>query len=96
MTLKHTRNITIFTIVALFTVVSFGLSNVYAEESTGYKMVGDITPVLTFQFRDGTETYEFPVFTMNENFADNSGVSFSVEGTVSKSPSNSWIQLCKL
>ncbi len=49
-------------------------------------MVGDITPVLTFQFRDGTETYEFPVFTMNENFADDSGVSFSVEGTVSKSP----------
>lgn len=86
MTLKHTQNITIFTIIALFTVVSFGFSNVSAEDSTGYKMVGDITTVLTFQFRDGTETYEFPVFTMNENLADNSGVSFSVEGTVSKSP----------
>ncbi len=86
MTLKHTRNITIFTIVALFTVVSFGLSNAYAEESTGYNMVGDVTPVLTFTFRDGVEAYEFPVFEMGENFATNSGVSFSVEGTVTNSP----------
>lgn len=49
-------------------------------------MIGDITPVLTFTFRDGIETYEFPVFEMGENFADNSGVSFSVEGTVINSP----------
>lgn len=86
MTLKNEKNIVLLSIVALFTVVSFGLSNVYAEESTGYKMIDDVTPVLTFQFRDGTETYEFPVFKMNENFVSNSGVSFSVEGTVSKSP----------
>jgi hypothetical protein len=70
----------------LFTVVSFGLSNVSAEESTGYNMVGDVTPVLTFTFRDGVEAYEFPVFEMGENFATNSGVSFSVEGTVTNSP----------
>ena len=86
MTLKNVQNIAIFTIIALFTVVSFGLSNAYAEESTGYNMVGDVTPVLTFTFRDGVEAYEFPVFEMGENFATNSGVSFSVEGTVTNSP----------
>lgn len=86
MTYKNAKTIAIFSIIALFTVTSYGLSNVYAEESEGYKMIGDITPVLTFTFRDGIETYEFPVFEMGENFADNSGVSFSVEGTVAHAP----------
>ncbi|MGV7225573.1 MAG: hypothetical protein ACQ9CV_01450 [Nitrosopumilus sp.] len=87
MTYNNARNIAIFSIVALFTASSFGISNVYAEESEReYKMVGDVQPVLTFEFRDGTETYEFPVFEMGENFAENSGVSFSVEGTVTNSP----------
>ena len=86
MTYKNTKNIAIFSIVALFAVMSFGFSNAYAEEHVEYTMIGDVTPVLTFQFREGTETHEFPVFKMGENFADNSGVSFSVEGTVTHSP----------
>ncbi len=86
MTCKNTKNIAIFSIIASFIIVSFGFSDVYAEESEGYKMIGDVTPVLTFTFRDGVETYEFPVFEMGENFADNSGTSFSVEGTVTNSP----------
>jgi hypothetical protein len=86
MTYNNAKNITIFSIVALFAVTSFGVSNVHAEETEGYKMVGDVQPVLTFTFREGVETYEFPVFKMGENFADNSGVSFSVEGTVTDSP----------
>ena len=86
MTCKNIKNIAIFSITVLFTITSFGFSNVYAEESEGYKMIGDVTPVLTFTFRDGVETYEFPVFEMGENFADNSGTSFSVEGTVTDSP----------
>ena len=86
MTNKSTKNIAIFSIVVLFTVTSFGLSNAYAEESEGYNMVGDIMPVLTFTFRDGIETLEFPVFKMGENFIDDSGVSFSVEGSVTNSP----------
>ena len=85
MTYKKT-NIAIFSIVALFTVTSLGLSNAYAEESREYKMAGDVTPVLTFTFRDGIETHSFPVFNMGENFVSDSGVSFSVEGTVSNSP----------
>jgi hypothetical protein len=87
MTYDNAKNIAIFSIAALFAVNSFGLSNIYAEESEReYKMIGDIQPVLTFTFRDGVETYEFPVFEMGENFVDNSGVSFSVEGTVTDSP----------
>ena len=81
MTNKNTKNIAIFSIVALFTVTSFVLSNAYAEESNDYNMVGDVMPVLTFTFRDGIETHEFPVFKMGENFIDDSGVSFLVEGT---------------
>ena len=64
------------------TLVTF--PNVLAEED--YNMVGGISPVLTFTFRDGVETHTFPVFNMGENFVKNSGVSFSVEGTVSNSP----------
>ena len=75
-----------FSIVALLSLSSVGFSNVFAEENREYKVIGDVAPVLTFMFRDGVETYEFPVFEMNENFADNSGVSFSVEGTVGNSP----------
>jgi len=86
MTCKNTKNIAIFSIVVLFTITSFGFTNAHAEESEGYNMIGDVTPVLTFTFRDGVETYEFPVFEMGENFADNSGVSFSVEGSVTNSP----------
>jgi len=86
MTYNNAKNIAIFSIVVLFTVVSFGFTNVYAEENEGYKMIGDVTPTLTFTFRDGVETHSFPVFKMGENFADNSGVSFSVEGTVTNSP----------
>ena len=86
MTYKNVKNIAIFSIVALFALGSFELSNASAEESREYKMIGDITPVLTFTFRDGVETHSFPVFEMGENFADNSGTSFSVEGTVANSP----------
>ena len=79
MTYNNAKNITIFSIVVLFTVTSFGISNVYAEESEReYKMIGDVQPVPSSTFRDGIETYEFPVFEMGENFADNSGDSLSV------------------
>ena len=66
------KNITIFSIVALFTLISFGVSNAHAEESRAYKIAGDVTPVLTF--RDGVETHEFPVFAMGENLVDNNGM----------------------
>jgi hypothetical protein len=86
MTYKNVKNITIPSIVAILFVTMISISDVYAEESREYNVIGDITPILTFTFRDGIETYEFPVFEMGENFADNSGTSFSVEGTVTHSP----------
>ena len=72
--------------ILAFSLTSIGASNVFAEEEREYKMVGDVSSVLTFTFRDGIETYEFPVFKMGENFVSNSGVTFSVEGTVVNSP----------
>ena len=86
MTFKNVKNIAIFSIVALIAVTSYGLSEAIAEESTGYKMVGDVQPVLTFTFREGVETYHFPVFEMGENLVDDSGVSFSVEGSITHAP----------
>ncbi|NNM02846.1 MAG: hypothetical protein HKP26_04680, partial [Nitrosopumilus sp.] len=86
MTFKNTKNIALFGIVALFALASIGVSNVHAEENREYKIVGDVQPVLTFTFRDGVETYEFPVFEMGESFSDNSGTTFSVEGTVTDAP----------
>jgi hypothetical protein len=86
MTYKNAQNITLFSIVTLLALFTVNNSNVYAEEDRGYKIIGDITPVLTFTFRDGIETHEFPVFTMGENLVNDSGVSFSVEGTVTNSP----------
>ncbi len=72
--------------VMLF-ITSANSSQVFAEEEqTQYNMVGDIIPTLTFMFRDGIETHEFPIFEMSENFVANSGTSFSVEGTITNSP----------
>jgi len=86
MTYKNAQNIVLFSIVTMLALFSVGISNVFAEENDSYNMIGDVTPVLTFVFRDGIETHEFPVFEMTENLADNNGVSFSVEGVVTKSP----------
>ena len=83
MTFKTKQNIAMFSIISSILMLTFSTSNAYAEE---YTMVGDVTPILTFTFRDGIETHSFPVFNMGESFIDNSGVSFSVEGTVTKSP----------
>ena len=76
----------LFSIVVAFTIIgTFGISNAFAYDN-GYKMIDDVTPVLTFTFRDGVETHSFPVFDMGENFVDDDGVSFYVEGNVEKSP----------
>ena len=86
MTNKNIRNIGLLSTFVILSSLAFGNTNVFAEESSGYKMVGDVIPVLTFTFRDGIETHEFPVFEMGENFVTNSGATFSVEGTVNNSP----------
>jgi len=84
--MKNAKYVVMFSLIALISASLTNFSTVFAEESEGYNMVGDITPVLTFAFRDGIEVHEFPVFSMTENLADNNGVSFSVEGSVTESP----------
>lgn len=86
MTFTNVQNIAMFSIIATIAFVTLTTSNVYAEEEREYKMVAGITPELTFTFRDGVEVYSFPVFNMGENLVSDSGVSFSVQGTVAKSP----------
>ena len=86
MTCKKIHKFQVLGSIIAISVIIFGISNAYAEESSEYQMIGDVSPVLTFTFRDGVETYEFPVFKMGENLISNSGATFSVEGTVTNSP----------
>ncbi len=92
MTCKNIKNIMVFSFIALFTIIPFGVSNVYAEEakaieeSTKYKMADDIEAILTFTFRDGVEIHNFPIFKMGEDFVDNSGISFEIEGVLNDAP----------
>jgi len=63
---------------------SQGLLNVaYAEE---YDFVAGIQNEVTFYFRDGIETVNFPVFSTTSNFVSNIGSSFEVEGVVGNNP----------
>ena len=87
MTCKNTKNIAIFSIIALFTLITFSNSNAFAEEgNTKYKMADDLEAILTFTFRDGVEVHNFPVFKMGEDFVANSGISFEVQGILSSAP----------
>lgn len=84
MTNSNIKNIAALTAITVL-VLSISLTSAYAEENR-YKMVDDIMPVLTFTFRDGVETHEFPVFDMDENLVDNRGSTFTVEGVLTKAP----------
>ena len=56
-------------------------------EEAGYMYAGGITPVVTFEFRDGTEVHEFPVFAMGDGFIANTGSpSFTLAGIVGEAP----------
>lgn len=85
MTIKYVQKVALLSIISAITLFSFGLDDSFADTNIEYKMLGGI-PELKFTFRDGVETYVFPVFTMNENFVSDSGVSFSVQGIVQNSP----------
>lgn len=52
-----------------------------------YLYVNDITPILTFEFKDGTEVHEFPVFKMNDDFVENNGSpGFTIMGVIGEAP----------
>ena len=86
MTTKNILLMTTMILSGVFFVTSDPVQIFAEEEQKQYDMAGDVVPTLTFMFRDGIETHEFPVFSMGENFVANSGTSFFVEGTVTNSP----------
>lgn len=86
MTCNRKSNIaTIASIAVLFT-ISIGTTNIYADEAKGYSIADNTRAIVTFDFRDGQETHEFPVFSMTSNFASNSGTTFEVQGVVDDGP----------
>jgi hypothetical protein len=52
----------------------------------GFLQAENVTSNLTFTFRDGIETHEFPVFKTTSDHAENKGTSFQVQGVVSDTP----------
>ena len=52
----------------------------------GYLQAENVTSNLTFTYRDGVETHEFPVFKTSADFAENKGTSFQVQGIISDTP----------
>jgi len=85
----NTKNVILTTtlgVIAALAIASMeGLPNSFAEEG-GYKMAENVQANFTFTFRDGIETYQFPVFKMTSDFVSNDGTTFEIEGIVGKSP----------
>ncbi len=79
-----TATLSLFAILSVSTIPNFDASA--EEERTGYKMVEDVKSVMTFTFRDGVETHEFPVYTMTTDFVSNVGTTFNVQGVVGDAP----------
>ena len=69
---------------SLLLLASLGSSNmVFAEE---YDFVAGIHNEVTFHFRDGVETVDFPVFSTTSDLVSNVGTSFKLEGVIDESP----------
>ena len=79
-------------LTCLLMLLVFGISSmiefdkVYAEENEGYKMAENVQANFTFTYRDGIESYQFPVFKTTTDFVANHGTFFEVEGIIGKSP----------
>jgi len=85
-----TKNIlltTTLSLIAILSIASIPNFEVFAEEEqTGYKIAEDVKAILTFTFRDGVETHEFPVFSMTTDYVTNEGTFFEVNGVVGNAP----------
>ena len=84
---KSFQNFSILTsIVTLSVLVVFSqgmLDTAHAEE---YDFVAGIHNEVTFHFRNGIETVNFPVFSTTSDIVSNIGSSFEVEGVVGNNP----------
>jgi len=59
----------------------------YPKNTDSYKRVDDIQTIFYFEYKDGVEILEFPVFRMSNNYINkNVSPTFSVEGVVGDSP----------
>lgn len=79
--------ITALSMIAVLSIASFSVlqQNVFAEPA--YKYADDVGVITTFTFRDGVETYKYPIFVMIDDFVANSGSpSFRLQGTVEPAP----------
>ncbi|MFZ8921696.1 MAG: hypothetical protein ACO3K2_04240 [Nitrosopumilaceae archaeon] len=83
---KNARMTSLFCMFTVLVMMSFaGTQNSFAEEND-YKMAENTQANFTFNFRDGVETHQFPVFKMTSDFVSNDGTTFEVEGVIGKSP----------
>jgi len=81
---KMTLMLGVFTVFVISSLA--GLPNSFAEEDEKYNMAENVYANFTFNFRDGVETHQFPVFKMTSDFISNDGTTFEIEGIVGKSP----------
>ena len=59
----------------------------YPKNTDSYKRIDDIQTIFYFEYKDGVEILEFPVFRMLNNYANkNVSPTFSVEGVVGEAP----------
>ncbi|MFB5608092.1 MAG: hypothetical protein ACE5RI_08175 [Candidatus Nitrosomaritimum yanchengensis] len=86
MTTKNAMATTLFGLIALLAISSIIEMNPAFADGDGYKMVENVHANFTFQFRDGIETHQFPVYRMTSDFVANDGTTFEVEGIIGNSP----------
>ena len=86
MTCIRKLNIGIIASLTVIFVISIGTTDTYADDTKEYLIADNTRAIVTFDFRDGQETHEFPVFSMTSNFASNSGTTFEVQGVVDDGP----------
>ena len=87
MSTQNAKMTTTLGVIAVIAIASMtGLTQAFAEGETKYKMADDVQAIFTFEFKDGLEVTEFPVFKMSEGYVNkNVSPSFSVEGVVGQS-----------
>ncbi len=75
------------TMMVLLSLVSIGFENnqVFAERTIGYMMAEDVSAHITFNFRDGVEKHEFPVFKTTD-FLSDEGTFFQVQRDIDDAP----------
>ena len=78
------QNLVMFSVLTLSVfMISMNSSDVFAQE---YDFVAGIHSEITFEFRDGVETVDFPVFSVTSDIVENVGTTFQVEGVVGDTP----------